>query len=56
MDVYGSVLEHVDNEVIDGLLSRPGPGLRGLSAVSTVGVVETSGAHDTPDQDEQQWS
>ncbi len=59
MDVDGSVLEDVDNEVIDGLdglLSGPGPGSRGLSAVSTVGVAELSGAPDTPDQDEQQWS
>ena len=56
---YGSVLEDVDNEVIDGLdglLSGPGPGSRGLSAVSTVGVVEVSDAGDTPDQGKQEWS
>ncbi len=56
MDVYGSVLEDVDNEVIDGLdglLAGPGPGSRGLSAVSTVGEVEASSAHNTPDQGKQ---
>lgn len=37
MDVYGSVLEDVDTEVIDGLdglVSGPGRGSRGLAAVS----------------------
>ena len=56
MDVYGSVLEDVDNEVIDGLLSGPGPGSRGLSAVWTSGASDPSGAPDTPDQDKQEWS
>jgi hypothetical protein len=59
MDAYGSVLEDVDNEVIDGLdglLVRPGQESRGLSAVSTSGAAGRPGTLDAPDQEERQWS